>query len=141
MLGRQKLTQKKKKKKSPSILWYKFQIFIFPFFSLTFLETKQCKVVKRKKEKRLKFENYQVGFLRRRRFERNDKNLRNLRSFEVATEVVGFLTKTWLEAKKMRENENSRETLKRLRFGSFFLFFIFYFYGRAGLNLGILCLD
>ena len=47
----------------------------------------------RKKEKRLKFEKYQVGFLRRQRFERNDENLRNFQSFKAA-EAVGFLTKT-----------------------------------------------
>ena len=68
-----------------------------------------------KKEKRLKFENYQVSFLRRWRSERNDENLSNLRSFEAA----GFPIKMWLEAEKMRENENPRETLKHLRAGFF----------------------
>ena len=38
----------------------------------------------------------------------------------------------------MKENENPRETLKRLKV-VFFLFFYF-FMGRTGLNLGILFL-
>ena len=78
-------------------------------------------MVNRKKEKRLKFENYQVGFLRRRRSERNDENLRNLRNFEAA-EAIGFPTKTLLEVEKMRENENPCETLKRLKAGFVILF-------------------
>ena len=68
-------------------------------------------MLNRKKEKRLKFENYQAGFLRRRRSERNDENLRNLKSFEAAAEAVGFPTKTLLAGEKMRQNENTRETL------------------------------
>ena len=106
-------------------LWYglvSFFLFSWIWWRLNFLKDQTMQSGDRKKENRLKFENYQVGFLRRWRFERNEKNLRNLRSFEVA-KVVGFSTKMWLEAEKMTENENPRETLKRLRVG-FFYFFI-----------------
>ena len=36
-----------------------------------------------------------------------------------ALKLLGFPIKMWLEAEKMRENENPRETLKHLRAGFF----------------------
>ena len=52
--------------------------------------------------------------------------------------ILYVFIKTWLEAKKMRENENPLEDLKRMRLWGWFFFFVFL--GSDRLNLGELFL-